>query len=137
MTRARRVGALLLALAIGVIVGLSGAFVQAHRFVWQADGRYLTIPWGAVVVVVVLLLLIRTAGNLTGRRSAAWLLLAGWLASTLFLATESSSGDLAVSSGVRQWGYLFIGVVFGSALATFPPRKMSAERRNQAATTSV
>lgn len=137
MVRARRVGALLLALGIGVVVGLSGAFVQAHRFVWLADGRYLTIPWGAAVVVVVLLVVIRTVGNLTGRRSASWLLLAGWLASTLFFATESSSGDLAVSSGPRQWGYLFVGVVFGSALATFPPRRSVSARGNQPQGTSV
>lgn len=137
MVRARRVGALLLALGVGVVVGLSGAFVQAHRFVWLLDGRYVVVPWGATVVVVVLLLLIRTAGNLTGRRSAAWLLLAGWLASTLFLATESSSGDLAVSSGLRQWGYLFVGVVFGSALATFPPRKPSSAAGNQPQVTDV
>jgi hypothetical protein len=131
------VGALLLALAIGVVIGLSGAFVQAHRFVLLVDGRYVTLPWGVVVVVVVLLLLIRTVGKLTGRRAAPWLLLAGWLATTLYLATESSSGDLAVSSGPRQWGYLFVGVVFGSALATFPPRKPPLTAGNPAGATDV
>jgi hypothetical protein len=137
VVRVRRIGALLLALGAGVIVGLSGAFVQAHRAVWLIEGRYIVVPWGAAVVVVVLLMLIRTAGNLTRRRSAAWLLLAGWLAATFFLATESSSGDLAVSSGPRQWGYLLVGVVFGSALATLPPRHLESARGNQTATTDV
>ncbi|HEV8024504.1 MAG TPA: hypothetical protein VGP37_06440 [Candidatus Nanopelagicales bacterium] len=126
MVRARRVAALLLALVIGVVIGVTGAFIQAHRFVLTADGRYLVIPWGAVVVVVVLLLVIRTAATVTGLRAAAWLLLAGWLATTIFLASETSSGDIALSSGPRQWGYLFVGVVFGSALATFPPRSLRA-----------
>jgi len=49
--------------------------------------------------------------------------------STFFLATETASGDIAVSSGPRQWGYLFVGVIFGSALATFPARGLANRQR--------
>ena len=128
MIRVARGGALLLALTLGVIVGVTGGFVQAHRSVWLFNGGYFVVPWGAVIVVVVLLVLIRSAVRVTGMRAAGWLLLAGWLVSTFFLATETASGDIAVSSGPRQWGYLFVGVIFGSALATFPARALATRR---------
>lgn len=127
-----RVASMLLALFIGALIGLTGGFVQAHRTVWTFEGRYLVIPWGAVIVVVVLLVAIRGAAKVTGTRSAAWLLLAGWLAMTIFLASETRSGDIAVSSGLRQWGYLLVGVVIGSALATFPPRITGPAKGNPA-----
>lgn len=128
MRRSARVGLLLLALLVGVLIGMTGAFVQAHRSVWLFDGRYVVIPWGAVIVVVVLLLAIRAAATLTGLRAAAWLLLGGWVAMTVFLASETAGGDIAVSSGARQIGYLFGGVILGAMVATFPARSMRGKR---------
>lgn len=110
----------------GLVIGLVGGFVQAHRFIWTFDGRYLVVPWGVVIVVVVLLVTIRGAAKLVHRRSAGWFVLAGWLVMTFFLATETPAGDIAVSSGVRQWGYVLGGAVFGSALATLPPRSFAS-----------
>jgi hypothetical protein len=119
----------LLAAAVGgLVIGLAGGFVQAHRLIWIFDGRYLVVPWGAVIVVVVLLVAIRGAAKVMQRRSAAWFVLVGWLIMTFFLATETTSGDLAVSSGVRQWGYLLSGAVLGSAIATLPPRSFASMR---------
>lgn len=126
MARPARVGALLLCLAVGVVVGLTGAFVQAHRSVWMFADRYVVVPWGAIVVVVVLLFAIRAAAKVTGMRAAAWLLLLGWVAMTLFLATETTGGDIAVSSGPRQLGYLFAGVVIGATVATLPARSLAS-----------
>lgn len=119
---------LLAAAVVGLVIGLAGGFVQAHRFIWTFDGRYLVVPWGVVIVVVVLLVAIRGAAKVVQRRSAAWFVLAGWLIMTFFLATETTSGDLAVSSGLRQWGYLLSGAVLGSSVATLPPRSFASLR---------
>ena len=124
----RTIVSLLAAAVAGLVIGLAGAFVQAHRFVWILDNRYLVVPWGAVIVLVVLLVSIRSAAKVVHRRSAGWLVLAGWLVMTFVLATESTSGDLAVSGGVRQWGYLLGGAILGSALATLPPRSFASLR---------
>jgi len=132
-----RVAWMLLALFVGALIGLTGGFVQAHRSVWTFDGRYLVIPWGVVIVVVVLVVSIRAAAKVTGKRAAAWLLLAGWLAMTIFLASETRYGDIAVSSGVRQWGYLLAGTVIGSAIATFPPTPVIVRQGNQASASRV
>lgn len=105
---------------LGMVIGLAGAFVQAHRFVLPlAD---LAIPWGIVVVWVALLAAIRAGAWALHSRGGAWGVLAGWLSATILLATESPSGDLALSGGPRQLVYLFGGVVLGSAAATLPVR---------------
>lgn len=126
MSPGQRVLGLVLAVLAGSLIGLTGAFVQAHRSVWTFDGRYLVLPWGVIIVLIVLVMAIRGAAKITGLRSAGWLLLAGWLAATVALALETPSGDIAVSSGLRQVGYLFGGVVVGSAIATLPARPLRA-----------
>lgn len=128
MSRTSRIVSLVAVTVAGMVIGLVGGFVQAHRSVWLIDGRYLVVPWGVLIVVVVLLIAIRSAAKVLHMRSAGWLVLGGWLAVTFFLATETASGDIAVSSGVRQWGYLLSGAVVGSALATLPPASMSSVR---------
>jgi hypothetical protein len=122
----RTIVSLLAAAVAGLVIGLAGAFVQAHRFVWILENRYLVVPWGAVIVLVVLLVSIRGAAKAAHSRSAGWFVLVGWLVMTFVLATESTSGDLAVSGGLRQWGYLLGGAILGSALATLPPRSFAS-----------
>jgi hypothetical protein len=46
----------------------------------------------------------------------------GWLGTSLALAAESPSGDIAISSGARQLIYLLTTVIIGATLATLPPR---------------
>lgn len=121
MSTRARVASLVLAAVVGFLVGLTGGFVQAHRSIWLFDGRYVVIPWGVVIVLVVLIVAIRGLAKATSLRASGWLVLAGWLAATILLALESPSGDIAVSSGLRQWGYLLGGVIVGSATATLPP----------------
>lgn len=122
MSPRSRIGTTILAAVVGFLVGLTGGFVQAHRSIWLFDGRYLVIPWGVIIVLVVLVIAIRGMAKVSGLRAAGWLVLAGWLAATVLLALESPSGDIAVSSGLRQWGYLLGGVIIGSMTATLPPR---------------
>ena len=107
-------------IALGLVIGVAGAFVQAHRIVLPLGD--LAIPWGIVVVWVALLAGVRAGAWALHSRGGAWGVLAGWLAATILLATESPSGDLALSGGTRQLVYLFGGVVLGSAAATLPVR---------------
>ena len=108
----------------GMVIGATGAFIQAHRWAFALSDWYVVVPWGAVIVLAVLLVCIRAAATITHLRAGGWLVMGGWLAMTLYLATETTSGDLAVSSGLRQWLYLLVGAVVGSAVATLPPRPL-------------
>ena len=105
-------------------IGVTGAFIQAHRSVVVLNDGYVVVPWGVAIVLAVLLVCIRAAATITRLRAGAWLVLGGWLTMTFYLATETASGDLAVSSGLRQWLYLLVGAVVGSAVATLPPRPL-------------
>jgi hypothetical protein len=104
-------------LAIGLLVGLAGAFVQASRLIIGT----VAIPWGAAFALIVLLLAIRGGVWGFGSRLGGWLVFAGWLLMTVGLATETPSGDLAISAGGRQWVYVLAGVVLGAGAATTPP----------------
>ena len=117
MTRALLLAGLFL---VGVAVGLLGAFVQAARWVTAWPWGQLVIPWGLVMVLILLLALIRGGAWLVRTRFGGWAVLAGWLAGTVVMSTESPAGDLALAGGTRQWVYLLGGVVLGSVVATFP-----------------
>ncbi len=117
MTRALLLAALFL---VGVAVGLLGAFVQAARWVTAWPWGQISIPWGMALMLLLLLLLIRGGAWLVRTRFGGWAVLAGWLAGTILMSTESPAGDLALAGGTRQWVYLLGGVVLGSVVATFP-----------------
>jgi len=111
-------------LIAGLVIGLMGAFVQAHRSVLVLGDRYMVLPWGVVIVLAVLVVAIRGVTLGAKSRWSGWLLLAGWIAMTVFLASETAGGDIAISSGIRQWAYLLVGAVIGSAVATLPGRPL-------------
>jgi hypothetical protein len=48
------------------------------------------------------------------------LLFLGWPIATIDMAGGSTSGDLALSGGGRQWVYLLGGVVLAAVASTFP-----------------
>lgn len=122
MSRSARTTILVLAVVAGVLIGLTGGFVQAHRLIWNVGSHYVAIPWGVVLVLLVLMLVVRSAAKVSQLRAGGWLVLAGWIVTTIYLATETASGAIAVSSGTRQLAYVLVGVVVGSAVATLPPR---------------
>lgn len=121
----QRVLASIAVAVVGLLIGLVGGFVQADRQVAHGPWGAVPVPWGAALVVVVLLVAIRGALWAVRRRSAGWLVFAGWLVGSFVAATASPSGDIAIGcapgdSCVRQWGYLLVAVVLGAAAAAFP-----------------
>jgi hypothetical protein len=102
--------------AVGLILGVIGAFVQAVRWLSPVG----SVPWGAVLAALVVVILVRGAVVAVHTRWAGWALLVGWLVATVVLAAESPSGDVALSGGGRQMGYLLAIVILGSAVASFP-----------------
>jgi hypothetical protein len=124
--------AILIAFALmGVATGVSGAFMQAQRTIFVFGEYVVVIPWGMLLMLVVLAALTRLATTGTRTRWGAWLFFTGWLSATILLAAESPSGDLAISSGVRQLVYLFGGVIISVAIATFPVNFRSREKNRE------
>ena len=113
------------AAAVGLLVGLIGAFVLAERFIMSVPWGLLVVPWGRVLVIAVLVIAVRGATWLVMSRWGGMVLFLGWLIATIVMAGESSSGDLALSGGGRQWVYLLGGVVLAAAASTFPVVKES------------
>ena len=103
-----------IALLVGLVIGLMGAFVQAQRWL---IGSF-ALPWGIVVTLLVLLIAIRGGVWLVQSRIGGWAMFAGWLIATVAMSAETSSGDMALSGGGRQMTYLVCGVIFGAAAAT-------------------
>jgi len=120
----RKAAPLLGGLGVGLLIGLLGAFVQAHRSILIFSDRYLVIPWGVLIVLGGLSTTKRGVALASSSRAAAWLVVAGWIVVTIFLASETAGGDIAVSSGARQWAYLLGGAILGSAAATLPARPL-------------
>jgi hypothetical protein len=115
----RLLGALGL-IALGVLIGTLGAFVQAARWILEHSGSITVIPWGVAFVWMTLVLAVRAGTWLLGTRWGSWAVLLGWLGATIVFAAESPSGDLALSEGTRQMTYLVGGVILGSMASTFP-----------------
>jgi len=111
---------ILLLLLIGGVVGLVGAFVQAHRAIAEMPWGVVVVPWGIPVVWVGLVVAIRGGAWLVHTRWGAWAVMVGWLAATVLMSAESSSGDVALSGGGRQMTYLLGGVILASAAASLP-----------------
>jgi len=105
---------------MGFAIGVTGAFIQAQRFILSFGDFVVVIPWGTVLLLIVIAVVTRLATVATGTRWAGWLFFTCWLAATVLLAADSPSGDLAISSGARQMVYLFGGIVLGAAAATLP-----------------
>lgn len=114
----RRAAFLVLLLLAGALIGVLGAFVQAHRVVIDTPWADLEVPWGVPLVWLALVAGIRGGAALVGSRWGASAVLLGWLVATVALSAESPSGDLALSGGGRQLTYLLGGVMLGSAAAT-------------------
>lgn len=108
----------------GFVLGIVGAFVQAHRALIEAPWGVLVVPWGVPLVWLALVMAIRGGAWLLHTRGGGWSVAVGWIGSTVLMSAETSSGDLALSGGGRQMTYLIGGVILASAAASLPlPRR--------------
>lgn len=124
-------------LLVGLVLGLAGAFVQAQRAIVDLPWGLTPIPWGVPVVWIALVSGVRGGAWLVRSRWGAWAVAAGWLAATVLLSAETSSGDVALSGGGRQLTYLLGGVILASAAASLPlPRGSEPPASGRNATVS-
>lgn len=115
---------IVLLIAGGFVLGVIGAFVQAHRAVVEAPWGVLVVPWGVPLVWLALIMAIRGGVWLLHTRGGGWSVVVGWIGATVLMSAETSSGDLALSGGGRQLTYLIGGVILASAAASLPlPRR--------------
>ncbi len=110
----------------GGAVGVAAGFVQAQR----STVLGIPTPWGLVLALAVVVATVRGASWLLRSRVGGVAFFVGWLVVTVVLSAESGSGDLVLSSGPRQFGYLFGGVVLGAAAAAYPllDRRTTSQR---------
>ncbi|MCU0301928.1 MAG: hypothetical protein MUF35_10055 [Candidatus Nanopelagicales bacterium] len=112
----RLAGRLLAALAVGLLLGLVGAAAQS----WAPDLLGVRLPVGAAIGVVTAALVARACAWWVGSRAGAVAHSVGWLGATLAMGTTTPSGDLVLSSGTRQVGYLVVGSMVLAACCGFP-----------------
>ncbi|HAN72507.1 MAG TPA: hypothetical protein DCQ36_13095 [Actinobacteria bacterium] len=122
--RGRLWAGIVLLIAGGFVLGIVGAFVQAHRAVIEGPWGVLVVPWGVPLVWLALVMAIRGGVWLLRTRGGGWSVTLGWIGATVLMSAETSSGDLALSGGGRQLTYLLGGVILASAAASLPlPRR--------------
>jgi len=115
--------------AVGAVIGVTGAFVQSQRTLLEAPWGSWSVPWGVPVVWIALVAAVRGGAWAVRSRWGAWAVMAGWLGMTVLLSADSPSGDVALSGGGRQLVYLIGGVILASAAATLPvPRSTDPSR---------
>jgi len=104
--------------AVGVVAGLTGAFLQAVR--WTPTWGSWTMPWGLILALILLVVLIRGAVWFVQSRWGGWLCFGTWLMATAVMAFESPSGDVALGSGTRPLFYVVLAGILGAFAATLP-----------------
>ena len=122
-------------IALGLVIGLLGSFVQADRSILPMPWGQAVLPWGMILAVVTLILVIRGAAWLIGSRAGGWAVFAGWLASTVVMSAESPSGDLALV-GEHADTATDVEQILGAAAATFPVFARSSHTIKARSTTS-
>lgn len=106
----------MLLVGLGLALGLLGAIVAAAR--WHLGG--LAIPFGLVVALCVLAPIARACAWWVSSRLGALAVGAGWLATTLLVASSSPRGDVLLTNNWQSLTYLAGGTMIMAACATFP-----------------
>ncbi|MFN8127077.1 MAG: hypothetical protein U0R64_11290 [Candidatus Nanopelagicales bacterium] len=108
------VGTAVIVACCGVVLALFGGFLQAVMWGW--------FPIGAVVVLGCLVACIRALVHLFDSRRPAIVLMIGWAATSVLLAIPTAAGDIVIARDPVAIGYLFAGVVVGTACCNVPAR---------------
>jgi hypothetical protein len=103
-------------LVLGLLFGFVGALIQTY-VVTTGSVR---LPAGALLALVATVLVARAGAWWQGSRLGAITFSVGWLAATLMMGSQTGAGDLILSSGTRQMGYLVAGTILLSAACGYP-----------------
>jgi hypothetical protein len=114
-------------LVMGMVIGCLGAFVQEETFSLDVLWGTLTVPMGMLIALAALTSSIRAGAWGSKTRMGAWAIFLGWLIATIAFSAKNASGDLIITSGLREGAYVLLGVVLGAFAATLPVRKVSAD----------
>jgi hypothetical protein len=114
-------------LVMGMVIGCLGAFVQEETFSLDVLWGTLTVPIGMLIALAALTSSIRAGAWGSKTRMGAWAIFLGWLIATIAFSAKNASGDLIITSGLREGAYVLLGVVLGAFAATLPVRKVSAD----------
>jgi hypothetical protein len=103
-------------LVLGLFLGFAGALIQTYTITLGS----VRIPAGALLSLVAVVLVARAGAWWQGSRLGAITFSAGWLGATLMMGSTTGAGDLILSSGTRQVGYLIGGTILLAAACGFP-----------------
>ncbi len=109
------IGGALGLVALGMIVGLGGAFLQARTV-----GLGVRWPLGALFALVVLGAVALSAGILARSRLGLGMVAAGWVISVLIFTAGRPEGDVVIAADVPGYLYLFGGVTALGVLSAVP-----------------
>jgi hypothetical protein len=117
-SRRRRATALGLAVVVGAVTGVLGAFVHQQVLVLGA-----ALPVGLVLAPLIQIGGLRWARDLDGR-TGPWICSAGWVVAVLVLSLPRLSGDIVIPA--TAVGYAFLAV--GLAVAVAGPAVLALQR---------
>jgi len=103
-------------LVLGLFLGFAGALIQTYTITLGS----VRLPAGALLSLVAVVLVARAGAWWQGSRLGAITFSAGWLGATLMMGSTTGAGDLILSSGTRQVGYLIGGTILLAAACGFP-----------------
>jgi hypothetical protein len=103
-------------LVLGLFLGFAGALIQTYTIALGS----VRLPAGALLSLVAVVLVARAGAWWQGSRLGAITFSAGWLGATLMMGSTTGAGDLILSSGTRQVGYLIGGTILLAAACGYP-----------------
>ena len=103
-------------LVLGLLFGFAGALIQTY-VVTVGSVR---LPAGALLTLIAVVLVARAGAWWQGSRVGAITFSIGWLAASLMMGSKTGAGDLILSSGTRQMGYLIGGTILLAAACGYP-----------------
>jgi hypothetical protein len=103
-------------LVLGLFLGFAGALIQTYTITLGS----VRLPAGAALSLVAVVLVARAGAWWQGSRLGAITFSVGWLGATLMMGSTTGAGDLILSSGTRQVGYLIGGTILLAAACGYP-----------------
>jgi|APLow6443716910_1056828.scaffolds.fasta_scaffold62399_2 hypothetical protein len=103
-------------LVLGLLFGFAGALIQTFTITVGS----VRLPAGALLTLVAVVLVARAGAWWQGSRLGAITFSIGWLAASLMMGSKTGAGDLILSSGTRQMGYLIGGTILLATACGYP-----------------